>query len=466
MSYRPEKNRPLVVIAGRTNVGKSTLFNALVEKRQALISDMPGTTRDSNLGVVEWAGGSFDLADTAGILDEKAMHILAAEGDIDRQVQKQAHYYLEQADLILFLVDGKAGLLPEDKALAAGLQKNKAYLKKTMLVVNKIDSFKLAPEAAQFHRLGLGEPFTISAASGLGTGDLLDIVIKRLGAKQRLTAKAPTAPDEDLISVAIIGRPNVGKSSLLNAILGYERVIVSPVPHTTREPQNTEITYKDKKINLIDTAGIARHSRTAIGFEKYGVIKSLGSLDRADIALLVLDISAELTHQDTKLVQEIADRGKSLVFILNKWDKVAQRDTKKWTRTLYDKMPFALWAPIQFISAKTGEKVNKILDLILLMSEQRKLALSPSQCEKFMKAVIKIHKPAKGKGTRAPRLYEFSQQSANPPVFAIRIGANDDLHFSYVRFMENRLRERHGFTGTPIRIKVTKDKKSHTTYND
>jgi len=464
MSYAPEKKMPLVVITGRTNVGKSTFFNALISKRQALVSDVAGTTRDSNLGVVEWGKGAFDLADTAGILDAAVLSGGKIGGDdIDSQTQKQARGHLDNADLILFLVDGKAGLLPEDKALAAGLQKNKSYRAKTVLVANKIDSFKLAPEAAQFHKLGLGEPFIISAANGLGTGDLLDVIMKKLGRKKKLR---PAETLEEKIDVAIIGRPNVGKSSLLNSILGYERVIVSPVAHTTREPQNTEIIYKDKKINLVDTAGIARHSRTAIGFEKAGVMKSLGSLDRADIALLVLDISEPLTHQDTKLVQEIVDRGKSLVFIFNKWDKVALRDTKKWTRVLYDKMPFALWAPVQFISAKTGEKVSKILDLVLLMAEQRKLALSESQCDKFMKAVIKIHKPAKGKGTRAPRLYEFQQTEYDPPVFSIRIGSNDDLHFSYVRFMENRLRERHGFTGTPIRIKVVKFKKSHTTYND
>jgi GTP-binding protein len=465
MSHRPEKKLPLVVIMGRTNVGKSTLFNALVAKRQALVSDIAGTTRDSNLGVVEWGKGAFDLVDTAGILDEKTLHERTIGIDnIDRQAQAQAHRYLDEADLILFLVDGRDGLMSEDKALAAGLKKND-YRAKTLLVANKIDSFRLAPEAAEFHRLGLGEPFTISATNGLGTGDLLDAVIKKLSRGKKYK-KVAAAEAEEIISAAIIGKPNVGKSSLLNSILGYERVIVSPVPHTTREPQNTEIIYKGQKIKLVDTAGIARHSRSAAGLEKYGVLKSLGSLDRADIALLVLDISDNLTHQDTKLVQEIVERGKSLVFILNKWDKIAVRDTKKWTRVLYDRMPFALWAPIQFISAKTGEKVNKILDLVLTMAEQRKLALSDSQCEKFMKAVIKIHKPAKGKGTRTPRLYEFRQEAYNPPVFSIRIGSNDDLHFSYVRFMENRLRQRHGFTGTPIRIKVVKDKKSHTTYND
>jgi len=367
--------------------------------------------------------------------------------------------------LILFLVDTKDGLSPEDRTLSAELKKNNNYRGKTLLIANKVDSLRLASEAAEFNKLGLGEPFIISAANGLGTGDLLDVIINKLDKKKK--NKKPLEEEGiNKINVCIIGQPNVGKSSLLNSILGYERVIVSPVPHTTREPQNTEIIYQNQKMNLVDTAGIARHSRNTVGFEKYGIQKSLSVLDKADIALLVMDISEPLTHQDAKLVQEIVDRGKSLIFIANKWDKIPDRDTKKWSEILYDKLPFATWVPVQFISAKTGEKVQKILDLVLVVAQQRGLSLSESQCDKFMKAVVKIHRPAKGKGTRTPHIYEFRQIKNSPPLFSLRIGANDDLHFSYLRFMENRLRERHGFTGTPIHIKVAKNKKSHTTYND
>ncbi len=465
MNRKSEKNLPLVVICGRTNVGKSTLFNCLTEKRQALVSDVAGTTRDSNLGSVEWSNSAFELVDTAGIINPRTLSKKIDGLDIDSQTQKQAISYLNSADLIILLVDAKAGLLPEDKELASQLKKNKNYKNKTWVVANKIDNFKSASEAAQFNKLGLGEPFVISAASGLGTGDLLDVVIDYLD-KARKNKKIYNDKDEEMIKACIIGKPNVGKSSLLNAILGYERVIVSPIAHTTREPQNTEISYHDHRIKLIDTAGIARHSRNVTGFEKYGIIKSLTSLEKADIALLVLDISEPITHQDAKLIQEIVERGKSLVFIANKWDKVKEHDTKKWTEIIYDKLPFATWAPIQFISARTGEKVHKILDLIIDIDKQRKLQLSDSQCEKFMKAVVKIHRPAKGKGTKVPRIYEFRQDKNNPPVFVLRIGPNDDLHFSYVRFMENRLRERHGFIGTPLNVRVTKHKKSHTTYNE
>ena len=464
----------LVAICGRTNVGKSTLFNAFTEKRQALVSDIAGTTRDSNLGTAEWRGLSFDLIDTAGLLDSRALaNKKIKDDDIDSQTQKQARSYLKMADLIIFVVDNKDGLLAEDKEIAEGLKKNKLYKEKTIIVANKVDSFRLAPETAQFYKLGLGQPYIISAATGMGTGDLLDIIVEKLGGakipKRNLEIDddaLPVIETDQPVKLCIIGQPNVGKSSLLNSLLGYERVIVSPIPHTTREPQNTKLIYKDQKIIIVDTAGITRRRQKAGKLEQAGILKSLKSLEQADIALLILDISQPLTHQDAKIIQEIVDRGKSLFIIANKWDLVSERDTKKWTASIYDKLPFAAWAPIQFISAKTGEKVSKILDVALEISKNRKLQLSDSQCDKFLKAVVKIHKPAKGKGLKAPRIYEFKQTKNNPPRFLIRIGPNDDLHFSYVRFMANRLRERHSFIGTPLRISVTKDRKSHTTYNE
>ncbi len=466
MINQAKNNLPLVVMCGRTNVGKSTLFNCLIEKRQALVSDIAGTTRDSNLGIVEWDNSAFELVDTAGILDWRYLLTKKmADNDIDTQTQKQARTYLDRADLILFVVDTKTGLLPEDKELAAALKKSPEYSKKVMLIANKVDNFRASSETAQFNKLGLGEPIAISAASSMGTGDLLDIIIARID-KPKLNKKALIDPKDKVINVCIIGKPNVGKSSLLNSILGYERVIVSPIPHTTREPQNTDLIYKDKKITLVDTAGISKQGTKGKGLEKPGILKSLKSLDKADIALLVMDINEPITHQDAKIIQEIVDRKKSLIFIANKWDLIEDRDTKKWTTAIYDKLSFALWAPLQFISAKTGEKVNKILDLIITMAAERELQLSDSQCAKFLSHVVKLHKPAKGKGTKAPRIYEFKQIKNNPPAFIVRIGPNDDLHFSYVRFMENRLRERYGFTGTPIHTTVVKERKSHTTYNE
>lgn len=461
------KNKlPLVALCGRTNVGKSTLFNCLTEKRQALISDIPGTTRDSNLGIVEWNNSAFEIVDTAGIIDWRyLLNKKVLTDDIDAQTQKQALRYLDEASLILLVVDNKVGLMPEDKEIATAIRKNPRYFKKVILVANKVDNFRLAGDTAQFNKLGLGEPLIISAASSLGTGDLLDVVINRIDKNKK--NKRPQ-PDENktTINACIIGKPNVGKSSLLNAILGYERVIVSPIAHTTREPQNTELSYQDNLITLVDTAGISKQGKKGSGLEKHGILKSLKSLDRADIAILVMDISEPITHQDARIIQEIVDRQKSLIFIANKWDKIAERDTKKWTNAIYDKLPFAAWAPLQFLSAKTGEKVNKLLDLVVRIASERRLILSDSQCSKFLSHVVKIHKPAKGKGLKAPRIYEFKQTKNNPPSFAVRIGPNDDLHFSYLRFLENRLREKYGFTGTPIKMTVSKERKSHTTYNN
>lgn len=454
---------PLVVIFGRANVGKSTLFNCLTEKRQALVSNISGTTRDSNIGLVEWNNSAFELIDTAGITDHRYFNKKLKVDEISDNVQNKSIDFLKRASLIIFLVDVKVDLHPEDKELALAINKRDDFKKKTLLVANKVDSMRLAPESAQFNKLGLGEPVLVSAVSGLGTGDLLDIIVDKVDKKRK--NKKEVELEEKEIKVCLVGRPNVGKSSLLNSILGYDRVVVSPIAHTTRESQHTKIVFKDKLIKLIDTAGISRQGKKSKGLEALGIEKTLSTLKKSDIALLLLDLSEDITHQDLKIIEEINNLRKSLIIIGNKWDKVEFRDTKEWTNTLRARMPFVAYAPIQFISAKTGEKVGKIMDLVLEVAEQRTLSLSSSQTEKFLKNIVKIHKPAKGKGLKAPRIYEFVQVKSNPPLFKLRIGPNDDLHFSYVRFIENRLRERHGFLGSPINIKVSKNKKSHTTYN-
>jgi len=478
MSNSNDKNLPLVVIFGRTNVGKSTLFNALVEKKQALVADIPGTTRDSNIGQVSWGRLSFNLIDTGGIIDLKYLTGQSVKtNDIEVKVQQQARQYLDQADLILFLVDNKTGLLPQDKQMALILKKT-ADTKKIILVVNKVDSPGQRAKTAEFFKLALGDVIAISAANGSGTGDLLDIVVKRLESRNsQLTTHHPKVyfknglrvmsyELQDIIKVCIIGKPNVGKSSLLNSLLGYQRVIVSPIPHTTREPQDTDIIYQEKNIKLIDTAGISKKGAKTKGLEKYGIAKSLGMLTKADIALLVLDISEGITHQDAKLIEEILNQQKSLILIANKWDLIKARDTKKYTNYIYGKLPFTQFVPIQFTSALTGEKVKKILDLILAIDQERKLKLGDSQLNKFLLRLVKIHRPAKGKGVKHPRIYEFKQIAANPPRFIIRLGPKDNIHFSYLRFMENRLRENFGFTGTPITIKIAKNKNLRGQHKD
>ena len=492
----------MVVIFGRTNVGKSTLFNCFMEKKQALTADREGVTRDSNIGQVEWQGKIFDLVDTGGIINLKYLtdkknktdlpaEALAKVGDIESKVQSQAIEYLSKANLILFVVDNKTGLLPQDKQMALFLKKNLAKKQKgkVILIANKADSQKQREKIAEFHKLSLGDPIPVSSATGSGTGDLLDIIVKHFTAKSPIAS--PLTPllnrkgepseegdDEDNIpsylegtggdtdmsapkeaekvSACIIGKPNVGKSSLLNAILGYERVIASPAPHTTREPQDTKIEYKNQIINLIDTAGISKRGTKTKGLEKYGIAKSLSALNKSDIALLVIDINEKITHQDAKLVEEIFDRRKSLIIIANKWDLIEERDTKKYTQYVYAQFPFAKFAPIQFTSALTGEKTKKILDLILEIREQREKKLGDSQLNKFLVGIVKRHKPAKAKVTKHPRIYELKQIHTNPPKFEIRIGPKDTLHFSYVRFIENRLREKYGFLGTPITTGIIK----------
>lgn len=452
---------PLVVICGRTNVGKSTLFNRLTEKRQALISKIAGTTRDANEGIVHWDKKVFQLIDTAGLFDlalfKKSEQNKLTE-NIDVLAQKQAIRYLKESQLIIFLVDGKTGLMPEDKELAKIIRQKPQYLKKTILVVNKLDSGKQRSEAATFNKLGLGEPTALSAQTGAGTGDLLDFILTKI--------KAGTDKNEEYEKViaaklCIVGKPNVGKSSLLNALLGYDRVIVSDQPHTTRESQDIEFEYNDQTIRLIDTAGISRHGHKGKGLEKEGIAMSLSSLHKADVALLVLDMSEVLTHQDAKMVEEIVNRHKSLIIIANKWDKLEDKNPKFWQEVIYKKLPFATWAPIIFISAKTGSKVNKILDVALEVSSARKTEISETQLKKFLSRVVKLHLPAKGKGLKAPHIFEITQLKTNPPLFTIRIGSRDDLHFSYVRFLENRLREQFAFTGTPIHMRIIKNKKKH-----
>lgn len=465
-----EKRTPTVVIFGRTNVGKSTLFNRLVEDKQAITSDIPGTTRDSNAKVIQWNGVAFELIDTGGIIDPTAetmfkkdkLKIAGSVAEIDLKVQRQAVRYLKSADVVLFVADNQTGILPQDRQMVGLLRKHLSDEDKSKIIVvaNKSDSRKSVFDATEFTKLGLGQPIPVSAATGSGTGDLLDMVVKQLK-KRKVDKKAKDKESiEKPIRVCFIGKPNVGKSSLLNALLGYEKVIVSPVPHTTREPQDTEIEYQGKTLVFVDTAGIARHSSKR-GLEKYGATRTLEALWRSDVALLMIDIEEGITHQDVKLAQEIVDKGKSLIIVANKWDLVKNRDTQEYTKKIRAHMPFIAYSPIQFISAKTGEKVQKIFDLILETSAAGKTELSDTKMKHFLSKIVKIHRPAKASGIKPPHIYEIKQVSTNPMRFTIRIGANDTLHFSYLRFIQNKLREYFDLKAAPIKLKIENNPTVH-----
>lgn len=440
----------------------------MIEQRQALISDIPGTTRDSNLATVSWRGEKFTIVDTGGFMDLNFLSQKKIKAEtIDELVQKQARDYLKKADTILFVVDARDGLMPQDKQMASILKRIISDTSKVVVIANKVDAFKRIPETSDFYHLGLGQIYPVSAATGAGTGDMLDDVIERVGAKkdseieeEDVSVVSSLKPDLP-IKICLLGKPNVGKSSLLNAILGYNRVIVSEIPHTTREPQTTEFRYKDKDLILVDTAGITKHGHKSKTLEKFSMDKARSSMKKADLVLLIFDITEPLTRQDSRLVEEIFERNKSLILIANKWDKIEERDTKKYVNYIYQTLPFATYAPIQFLSAKYKAKIDHLLDLIISIDSQRHKTLSQNQLDWLMKMAVKKHRPTKGRGTKYPRLYEITQTGTNPPTFMVRIGARESLADTYIRFLENQIREKFGFQGTPISIWIQKGRDVH-----
>ncbi len=468
---KKNKKLPLVVLYGRTNVGKSTLFNRFSDKNKALVSAISGTTRDGNISLVKWQGRVFNLIDLAGPDFYKGTNKRINE--INDKLSKQINFYLNKADLILFVTDNKSGLLLQDESLAEEIIKNKKLKEKTILVVNKVDNFKNANESAAFYKLNLGEPSLISALSGSGSGDLLDIISKRIKApSERYFTKK-----NNNIKVCILGKPNVGKSSLLNKILGYERVVVSSEPHTTREPQDTDIIYKNKIITFIDTAGINKKKKQLNILGRSSVRKSLISMRKSDIVLLVIEGGDSLTHQESSLVQEIVEAQKSLIIVSNKWDLLEEKNIKTETEKIYDHLPFVTWAPIHFVSCIQGKneiikvntftgetkeeeliskKIKNLLNLIIQVDTGRNTTIKTDKLYELLLKIIKIHKPTKAKGYKRPHIRTIKQTNSAPPSFEVTIGPNDTMDKSYVRFIKNQIRKRFNFTGTPINICLVK----------
>lgn len=430
--------RPIVAIVGRPNVGKSTLFNRLVGAPQAVVHGVPGTTRDRVYGDVDWGDTSFTLVDTGGLGLEGAT-------PLDEAVTAQAALAIQEADLILFLTDLRDGPVGADLDVAERLRRTD---KPVLLVANKGDSPRDRAHATEFYELGLEAPIVVSAIRGSGTGDLLDAILQTLP-PQILT---PREDDEDHISVAIVGRPNVGKSSLLNAIAGESRSVVNALPGTTRDAIDTELEYAGRPLRLIDTAGIRRRGHIEPGVEAFSVIRALRAIDRADIAVVMLDAQDAVTAQDAHVAGYIHDAAKGCVIALNKWDLVAPSPEAGdlYLAAIKKGLHFLDYAPIVFVSAKTGLHVNRVLDAILDVSEQRDRRIPTSQVNEFIQKVTAVH-PFARKGKSLKVLYA-TQASVRPPTFVLFVNDPDLVHFAYQRHLENQLRREFGFEGTGIKL--------------
>jgi GTP-binding protein len=447
--------KPVVALVGRPNVGKSTLFNRLAGERMAVVDDIPGTTRDRLVAEAEWNGVFFHIVDTGGIdpsLNTQGKEPLSlGSAQYIAEIRFQAEVAIREADAVLFITDVESGVTPADEEVAQILRRNQAkrdgeLFPPVLLVVNKAESAPRRAQAVQFYELGMGEPYPISALHGIGTGDLLDALVEKL-------PKWPEEEDQELIRIAIVGKPNVGKSSLLNRLLGEERAIVSPIPGTTRDAVDTYLTYKDIPIALIDTAGIRRRGRIVPGVEKFSVLRSLKAIERADVALLLIDATEGITAQDMHIAGFILDAWKSVVLVVNKWDAI-EKDTytmEAYTHHLRQALNFMDYVPVLFISAKTGKRVDQVLPLALQVQEERLVRLPTSQLNRILQQAQDRH-PAPSQAGRTLRIYYGTQVRNDPPTFLLHVNDPTLSHFSYLRYLENRLREEYPFIGTPIRL--------------
>ena len=433
-------SKPIVAIVGRPNVGKSTLFNQIGKKRVSIVDDMPGVTRDRIYLDAEWLNKEFTMIDTGGIEFDESNHILYS-------MRQQAEIAMDEADVILFLVDGRAGLTTSDEEVAKILRRTK---KPVVLAVNKIDSPQLEANVYEFYSLGLGDPIPLSATNVMNLGDLLDAVVAAFPEHQA------EEKDEDEISIAVIGRPNVGKSSLVNQLLGEERVIVSDVAGTTRDAIDTHFVKDDMKFMLIDTAGMRRRGKIDEPVERYSVMRSLRAVDRADVVLLLINAFEGITEQDKKIAGYAHESGKGVVIVVNKWDifpDKTDKSTLEFTEKLREEIGFLQYAPILYASALTGQRVARVTELVKYVAEQQSMRIKTSVLNELIRDAVSINPPPMHRGRRLKILF-MTQADIKPPKFIIFVNDPDLMHFSYLRFIENRLREMYGFEGTPIRLIV------------
>ncbi len=457
--------KPLVAIVGRPNVGKSTFFNRMLGERIAIVEDLPGTTRDRLYGDTDWNGRTFTLIDTGGLefsdIPVGQVGLNGQPGDLMDHVQAQAELAIEEADVIVFMVDARSGITAADDEVAELLRRSQ---KPIVLAANKADSAQRRQDAVEFYRLGLGEPIPISSIQGTGTGDLLDLIVEVL----------PPAADEledeedDTPRIALVGRPNVGKSSLLNAFLGMQRSIVSEVPGTTRDAIDTEFIFQDRKIRLIDTAGIRRRGHIGPGIEKFSVLRSTRAIERCDVALMMIDASDGLTAQDTHIAGEIHEQAKGVVIVVNKWDIAQEQrrleraeqyptpeeeieNAEAYRETLAEGLKFIPYAPVIFASAKTGYHIQAILEAALHITEMRFLRVPTSRLNEVVRDAVRRHNPTTVRNKHL-KIYYATQARVNPPTFIFFVNDTEAVHFAYERYLENRLREAFGFKGTAVRM--------------
>jgi len=452
--------KPIVALVGRPNVGKSTLFNRFAGQRLAIVDDVAGTTRDRLFGEAEWNGRTFNIVDTGGIDPTHGGKAPLSVGSADfiDDIRKQAQVAIQEADAVLFITDGESGVTAPDREVAEILRRSQkklpdgSYLPPIFLVVNKCESQERRDQAAEFYELGLGEPFAISAIHGTSTGDILDALVASFPASEG-------EEEDDSIKIAIVGKPNAGKSSLLNKLTGKERVIVSPIAGTTRDSIDTKIDFDGLAVTLIDTAGIRRRGRIEHGVEQYSVLRAFKSIERADVALLMIDATTGITSQDAHIAGFILDEWKSCVVLVNKWDAIEKNNEtmEEYTARIKKDLNFMDYVPILFISCKTGQRVDQVLPMALQVQEERLARLTTSTINEIIHSAQDAH-PHPTHAGRALKMFYGTQVRSDPPTFMIYVNEPKLMHFSYLRYLENQIRAKYSFLGTPIRI-VTKGRR-------
>jgi GTP-binding protein len=433
-------SKATVAIVGRPNVGKSTLFNRIIGGRPAIVSDRPGTTRDRHFGDAEWQGRQFWLVDTGGLVPE-------SDDSMERAIRQQVDFALEESDVVLFVVDGREGINPVDKAIAERLRKAQ---RPVVLAVNKLDDLERSTAQFDFYQLGFGDPLGVSASVGKGSGDLLDAVVERL-------PPFNPAEVEAAVNVAVVGRPNAGKSSVVNRLLGEERHVVAPEAGTTRDAIDSLLRYRGESLKFIDTAGLRRRAKVEDDLEFYSTLRTERAIERAEVCVLVVDATLGMHNQDLRIATEAWDHGCGLIVVVNKWDLVEEKDAntaRRGQEELMEKAPFLRYVPFLYVSALTGQRVRRILDLILEVAEGREQRVPTAEVNRVLTTLLERNSPPQKPGEEVKLLYA-SQISVAPPTIAIVSNRPDDVPEVYERYLVNGFREAWAFTGSPLRLKFT-----------